>query len=234
MRLFCFTLALTMTLIFSPKASAFDAEDIKDATEGSCNWIIEQYDPKEKVFGKDDESKDVVQLAIVLNALSDSPNDYKEGNGPFISEPVKSLLARIKEDGTFVTATPAKDEPIKRVAAALESLNNPKYKACLERLRALPQPIAEALSSPIDTFKNAVAKLDAVKDPRSQFDNVLTIIRRAPSLMKKENTAQIIVLAEKLIKLQKENGSFGDDIRANALALQLLDLCYKAMTEPSK
>src|SRR5258705_10725975 len=92
-------LALLFVLTL-PCAFAIDAGVVKRATDKCGNWLIEQFNLKESVYGTGPGSKTPEQNAMVIKALCDAPRDYKEASGPYITEPLKFILSKLNEDGS--------------------------------------------------------------------------------------------------------------------------------------
>ena len=195
-------------LLFTRGVQAVEAKDVKRASDRAGNWLIEQFDRGEKVFGKGATGKDVTTVAMVVTALCNSPRDYKEANGPYISEPVKHIITRIKKDGSLKDADKLSPEAPAWVRLALESTKNEKYKPLLETLARAGLELK---------------KTDA--PPAADVASMRSALARAGAADK----AQADALAQELMKLQQKDGSFGEDIQVNALALQALTYCYKAM-----
>lgn len=224
--------ALALFLLCRPvAAAALDAPAVKKACDRVGNWLIEQYDLKEKFYGKGTPVKDVMTNAIIVTALCRHPRDYKEANGPFVSEPVKYLVSQVRDDGSL--ATPGSDEwqALAWVLTALKSTANEKYEALLPKLRAKMEQVGAGkdLAAKWQTEDFAVSA-----DPESLRKQLAHVQKFA-----KAGTKEVIVegktrkwgevLAENVLKLQQKNGSFGDNIEVNALALETLNQCYKAL-----
>lgn len=223
--------ALAAVVFSAASARAFDKGDVKDSTEVLCNWLIDQYDSSEKVFGKGPEAKELKQVALVLAALSDSPNDYKETNAPFISDPVKYLVNGLREE--IKKGANANEEALKWGGIALISLNNKKYNDLSEAI-GKTQPMIKVDVKAV--LKDAADALNAVVVEREYLNKTFqTLLLASKSSTDGEfesdgkKVAWAAGMAERLVKLQKEDGSFGPDVRANAMVLQILDLCYKSM-----
>lgn len=193
-----------LALLLSPIALALEAKPVKTASDKAGNWLVDQYDAKEKVFNGED-GKDPVTVAMIVHALCTSPRDYKETNGPYISEPVKFLLTQ-----TGGLMKPAASSWIR---AALESTKNEKYAETIKTLAELQLPSPE--------------KLEPVTAEKAALLNAWGHLS-----VKREKDAQKAAaagIAEALMKLQRKNGSFGDNLQVNALALRVLTQCYASM-----
>jgi len=161
---------------------------------------------------------------MIVAALCHSPRDYKETNGPYISEPVKFLLAQVKEDGSV-----APPEAAPWIIMALESAQNDKYKPVLEKLQFRTKHPAT---------KTVVFSQASELSAAATKEWLLGAIPKAEILVH-DKTKEVSIegkpvkwgsdVAEALMKLQQKNGSFGDDLQVNALALRLLTLCYKSI-----
>ena len=68
-------LVSAIVLLLAGNAFAVDAKDIKAAADRAGNWLIEQFDLKEKVFGKGEQAKDVRTVAMCVTALCNHPRD---------------------------------------------------------------------------------------------------------------------------------------------------------------
>ncbi len=205
------------------QACAVEAKPVKTATDKLGNWIIEQYDASQKMY-KGNKGTDADTVGMIVAALCHSPRDYKETNGPYISEPVKFLLAQVKEDGSV-----APPEAAPWIIMALESAQNDKYKPVLEKLQFRTKHPAT---------KTVVFSQASELSAAATKEWLLGAIPKAEILVH-DKTKEVSIegkpvkwgsdVAEALMKLQQKNGSFGDDLQVNALALRLLTLCYKSI-----
>lgn len=224
-------LILLCVLAFGGPALALDARDVKRATDRGGNWLIEQFDLKEKVFGKGEAAKDPMTVAICVCALLDNPRDYKETNGPFISEPVKYLAAQLNEDGSL--KKPAADEwqTLAWMLTALKHTNNEKHGPLAEKVRTQFFKVGTGQ----DNYSKFLTDDFNVAADALSLRKQLYHAQKLSAAGKKEieSGGQTIkwaeVLAENVIKLQQKNGSFGDSVEVNGLALHILNYCYKAM-----
>ena len=202
-------LAAALLFFLVRPAWALEAGDVKKATDKVGNWLIEQYDVKEKAF-KGEQGKDVKTVAMIIYALCKSPREYRETNGPFISEPVKFLISQMKEDGTFANPELNKTDAAVWVGVAFEATGNAKYKPLLEKM--------------------AKVKTAEPEKPNTELKANLLILQAAAwDAEIGERKDQAGEIAEKALKLRQKNGSFGEDLQANAMALDILTLCYKAL-----
>jgi len=204
----CLTILALFLSAFSFSLSIYglEAGPVKRATDKAGNWIVEQYDTKGRVFGKTPDSTDIITTALVIKALCDSPRDYKEANGPFITEPVKFLLEQLNEDGTFKDASKNGTEAVAWVRSALESTHNEKYKPLTEKLKAL---------------KGGDTPLTAGIQPKYRL--------WIEEFAKVKEKADAEAFAEKMLALQQKDGSFDQNVHATAVALQSLTYAYKKM-----
>jgi hypothetical protein len=203
-RMRMFVVAVLAGVLVAQSLHALEARDVKRATDRAGNWIIEQYDVQEKAY-KGEGGKDVKTVAMIIRALCDSPRDYKESNGPYISEPVKFLLAQINDDGRLKNKADDKDTAT-WVRMALESTKNKKYEELAKKI------------TDINTVGSALSKAE------------LKELSDAYSTMTKEDAKKYAAsIADKLMKLQQKNGSFGDNLQTTAFALVTLSLCYREL-----
>jgi hypothetical protein len=224
-------LAAGMLASACASAAAPEAKDAKRATDKCGNWIVEQFDLGSKVFGKE---KNVTTTALVVMALCESPRDYKESNGPFVSEPVKFLLSRIKKDGSLKLEKD--EEPIEAqvfTIAALKWTQNEKHNETIELLSAyLKKEYSTGL--PVPSLNKTEYLTSFTADPaslRSIFIALMHISSDTKEFAVEDGKSVkwAPIVAETLLKYQQKNGSFGEDIKANAMALSILTKCYKAM-----
>lgn len=214
-----------LVLFLAANACALEAKDLKRKLDRGGNWLVEQFDLKEKVFGKGEQAKDVTTVAMCVAALCDNPRDYKETNGPFISEPVKYILAQLNEDGTFKDANKNGTDAVAWVRLALESTANEKYRALCDKLKRAQG----------GELESARGKIGAPTDPsalRQSFIQVRALLasgKKEVEVVEGKTVKWGEVLAGNLLQLQQKNGSFGEDIRVNALTLNILNVCYKAL-----
>lgn len=217
-------------LVYSGALQAVEANAVKRATDKCGNWLIEQYDMKLKVFGKGAEAQTPEQLAMVITGLCLAPRDYKESNGPFISEPVKLILSKVKDAGTVDGIALNEPEALQWIITGLKATANPKYLDIIAKIRAR----AAQAGHPVIPAAN-LAHLSPEVNTRDAMRNALALIHGVYKDGKKEIEigGTTVIWAEKLgtslLKLQQPNGSFGEDIQTNALALYALNACYKTL-----
>jgi hypothetical protein len=216
-----------LALLACASGFAADPGGLRGASTRSSNWIIGQYDHKKAQFGTVAAPD---QMAIVVKALCDSARDYKEANGPYISETVKKILAAVNEKGEVSGSAGSENESVLWIITALKSTNNEKYADVIAKLRARgtalghpawPAPAAAHLAPTADaaSLKNALAlALKAFEDGKKEIE------------LDGKPVAWAGVLADNLLKLQQPDGSFGPDITTNALALITINTCFKSMT----
>ncbi|MFH0940146.1 MAG: hypothetical protein V1899_12830 [Planctomycetota bacterium] len=187
-------------------AWALEVKQLKTATDRLGSRIVEQYDVKEKAY-KGELGRDVKTVAIIVTALCNSPRHYREANGPYLSEPVKFLVAQVSGGNDKSLSL----ETMAWIKLALAATKNEKYEAVLKRL---PEAKLPDLQIKVET-------------PTADQE-VLTALLYAwysKTIEKKDATD----MAESLMKLQQKNGSISDNIQVNALALELLNLCYSVL-----
>ncbi|MGD0088725.1 MAG: hypothetical protein ABSE73_02290 [Planctomycetota bacterium] len=205
---------LAATAVFlAGNAFALEPREIKAAADKAGNWLIEQFDLKEKVFGKGEQAKDVETVAMCVTALCNHPRDYKETSGPFISEPVKYILSQINEDGTL------KGDKLSQVAytwviVALTATKNEAYTQFEHKcLAGRNRSLGPASCTP-DFIIARVRCL--VGCQKLMHDHGIELPLDTP---KHEN-------ATALLKLQDKDGSFDADVKKTAMALGWLNFCY--------
>ena len=124
---------IAATVLSTGCAIAFDSGPVRRAVEKGGNWLVGQYDPKTKSFGTTTAPD---QLAMAVKALCDNPRDYKEANGPYISEPVKAILAKIDDKGNVSGTSGNPAEAALWVITGLKATQNDAYKPVIEKVRA--------------------------------------------------------------------------------------------------
>jgi hypothetical protein len=223
-----FVAASMLMLSGSVLAASAPVKDLaKRAVDRTANWIIDHYDAKERVYGKGDAAKDPAAVAIVITALCEQRRDYKEANGPYISDPVKLLTEKVKDDGSVDGAKDA-GFAARVVAEALESTKNEKYKDMAAKLRA------KAAAPPAFTFTKQAELASIELKP----ENLVAVIGQVRALAK-AGTKDLTVdgqsvkwaeaITEGLLKKEQKNGSYTGDVHTDALVLQLLNVCYKML-----
>lgn len=217
-------LGICMLVLAAGTAQAIDVKDFKRVTDRMGNKLVETYDGKAKAFGSAEQQKDLELQAMIVAALCGSPREYREANGPFISEPVKTILAQWKDDAPPSTAA--------WVAKALKSTENEKYKATVEKLHAsLKKPQA---ASSAEGEAQKLAKLGSLS-PAEQA----AVLTNVGHLMKDGAKTEVTADGQKttlgqltldvLDKLENKTGKISEDLRVNALALNLANVAYKVM-----
>lgn len=89
-------------MLLGAQAWALESRAVKTATDRAGSWLVDQYNPGTGTFREGQAQQKMPGFnALVLNALCESPRKYREGIGPFISEPVKQLLRHQREDGAI-------------------------------------------------------------------------------------------------------------------------------------
>ena len=205
-----FSLAIFVA-IGANSARALEVKQLKTATDRLGSWIIEQYDVKEKAYKDKQGGGDVKTVAVIVTALCNSPRHYREANGPYVSEPVKFLIKNVTETRAEDKSLPT--ETIAWIKLALTATENKKYEEILKRINIQESELA--------------APQIKVETPTADRETLTTLLYfwRSKSVEKKD----AVTMAESLMKLQQKNGSMGNDVQVNALALELLNLCYKAL-----
>jgi hypothetical protein len=218
-------------LISAAHAAAPETKDVKRATDRCGNWIVEQFNLGSKSFGKGKDAKDPAVLALVVLSLLDSPRDYKESNGPFISEPIKYLVSKVKKDGSIKSESDDPQDAYFYTISALKATHNDAHKEVIERLEAHYKT----------EFPHGMPVPSYTKIEHLQVNSLNPGLLRSTLIALKhlgetkelsidgQNVKWGAVVAEGLLKLQQANGSFGEDVSINAMALEILNKCYKAM-----
>jgi hypothetical protein len=228
---------LVVTLVLG-NAYALEASQVKRALDRGGNWLIEQYDSKEKVFGKGEQAKDLVTVGMCVAALCDNPRDYKETSGPFISEPVKYILSQIGDDGKLKGVDAGKAQPYIWVAEALIATRNGAYDTAIEKCRQVGRgSVASKADTPeIANLKWEIeflrSQLELIPGPKPSVERVDAMIDGSPAGAEKrkvQQKEQAEARATELLKLQQKNGSFSEDVKAHAACLIELNRCYKAL-----
>lgn len=93
--------AMGLVLVLGTNLLAIESRAVKTATDKAGNWLVDQYNAGTGTFGKAKHRLMPGFNALVVSALCDSPRKYREGIGPFISEPVKHLLKQQRADGAI-------------------------------------------------------------------------------------------------------------------------------------
>ncbi|HEY3321102.1 MAG TPA: hypothetical protein VGP72_11600 [Planctomycetota bacterium] len=199
-------LFLASLLVLSASLPAIEAGAIKKACDKASNWLIEHYSVKDKAFLQDGKPVDLQTTAIIVTALCTHPRDYKETSGPFISEPVKALVAQGEKAGRAERDW---------IGLALKSTQNEKYADYYTQWITSPPTSGDFTANVAVTADRPVLL--------KQFRNARVLAVSA------DNKPLCAQLAENVIALQQKNGSFGEDLQVNALAIGILNCCYKAL-----
>ena len=223
---FIATLSLSVLLASSAHAGSA-AGAIRGAAEKSANWLILQFDLKKGTF---DSATAPEQMAMAIKALCDHPRDYKESNGPYISEPVKYILGKIDDKGHVDGALISEAEAIQWIVTGLKATKNDKYAPVIERLRGRVKELGKP-----DFPKFDASHLTPAAIAPDSMRNAIAAVLRAAEEDKKEievdgkQVKWAELLGASVAKLQQPDGSFGPDIQTNAMALVVLDLCLKGL-----
>lgn len=213
-------------------AFAIDAGGFKRVTDRMGSALVNFYDVKGKGFGTPEQQKDVELTAMIVAGLCGSPREYREANGPFVSEPVKFLVAQIKDDGSLQGSFKDEAAATAWVAKALKSTENEKYKALIEKLHGrLKKP------APPASIEAEAAKLAKLKDlPAAEQADAIAALGHA---VKEQAKTEITVNGNKVVfgqflldtldALENKTGMVSSDLRVNALAYNLANAAYKAM-----
>jgi len=242
-------------LLFAGRVCALEAKDLKRALDHGVNWLIEQFDPKEKVFGKGEYDKDVVTVAMCVKALCDNPRDYREASGPFISEPVKYILSQIGQDGKLKGAQQRGPRPYVWVVEALKATKNDAYNAVIQKC-VEASGVASKADTPQKATKNeaydailrkiaeayGVSKAELewmIEVQRATFaempirggteGGVEEVVDPGSAKLTEHEKERVEARAVEILKLQREDGSFNDLVRPHAAFLINLNLSYKAL-----
>jgi len=223
---------LCALVLFCAGALAVEAGAFRPVTDRMGRGLIERYDVKAKGFGTAEQQKDVELAAMIVAGLCGSSRDYREGHGPFITEPVKLILANLNEDGSL--KTPAKDEvaTLAWSAKALKSTTNEKYAPLIEKIHARLKhpPAATNLEAEAQKF----AKFETL--PPAEQASVLAVIGHA---IKDSAKAEVTIDGKKVLlgqlvldtldKAENKTGMVTNDLRVSALAYNLANATLSAM-----
>jgi len=209
---------------------AIDAPALKKVCDKTGNWLVEQYSTSDKYFGKG-TPKDALSAAIILNGLFTHPRDYKESNGPFVSEPAKFLVSQIKDDGSLVNPGSDEWQTLAWTVTALKNSKNEKYAGLIEKVR---EQMKKADAGGTKKEKWATDDFTVTADQesfRKQLYHAQKLMESGTKEIAIDGKTQKWgdVLAENVIKVQAKNNSFNDDVVLTALALNLLNLCHKGI-----
>jgi len=78
-------------------------------------------------------SKSAGITALALRAFLESPRNYNEGDGPFITRPVAYLLKFQQQDGSIADGISNRNYTTAVAITALQSTDNPEYQAVIEK-----------------------------------------------------------------------------------------------------
>lgn len=219
-------MAILLSAAFGARAAS-GGGSVRPAAEKSANWLILQFDLKKKTYGSATAPE---QMAMVLKGLCDHPRDYKEANGPYITEPVKYILSKIDDKGHVDGIAMNEAEAIQWIVTGLKATKNDKYAPVIERLRAR----VKELGKPEFPKFEASHLTPTAATPESMRNAVAAVLRAAEDGKKEievdgKPVKWAEVLGESVAKLQQPDGSFGADIQTNSLALVVLNLCLKGL-----
>lgn len=223
---------LCTVILVTAGSHAIEAGAFKPVTDRMGRWLVERYDIKAKGYGTAEQQKDVELAAMIVAALCGSPREYREGHGPFITEPIKLIVSQLNEDGSL--KAPAKDEvgTLAWAAKALKSSENEKYAPLVEKIHArLKHPEAP---TNLEAEAQKFAKLETLA-PADQAAVLTSIGHALKGSAKTEVTVdgQKILLGQLVLntldKLENKTGKVSDDLRVDALAYNLANAVYKAM-----
>jgi len=213
-------------------AQAIDVGSFKRVTDRMGSSLVEQYDLKGKGFGSAEQQKDLELTAIIVAGLCGSPREYRESHGPFISEPIKFIVASFNEDGSPKGSPKDEASAAAWSAKALKASENEKYHGLVEKIHArLKRPAAPA-SFEADAQK--FAKFTTL--PPAEQASVVTVLGHA---LKDNAKTEVTIdgakiglgqlVLDTLDKVENKTGKVSDDLRVNALAFNLSIAAYKAM-----
>ncbi len=207
-------------------AHAIEAGPIRRADDKCANWLIEQFNLKDKTFGTE---KAPEYLAMAVKGICDSTRDYKEASGPFIAEPIKNILSKIDDTGSAKDIVLPEGEALGWIVTGLKATGNDKYTGIIEKVRAR----MKAAGKPDWPKFDASHLTPAAATPDSMRNAIAAVLKAGEAGTKEidvdgKSVKWGEVLGESLVKLQKPDGSFAPDIATNALALCALNLCYKS------
>jgi hypothetical protein len=208
-------------------AHAASGAAVRPAAEKSANWLILQFDLKKKTY---DSVTAPEQLAMVLKGLCEHPRDYKEANGPYMTEPVKYILSKIDDKGHVDGIAMNEAEALQWSITGLKATKNDKYAPVMERMRARVKELGKP-----EFPKFEASHLTPMSVTPESMRNAIAAVLHAAEEGKKEIEVDGKpvkwgeVLGESVAKLQQPDGSFGPDIQTNAMALVVLDLCLKGL-----
>jgi hypothetical protein len=205
--------AVLAVMVAGANSFALEAGSLKKHCDKAANYIIEQFDNSTNQY-KGVKPDDTVTQAVIVASLADHARKYREGHGPWMSVPTAAVAKATDATGASRDFT----------LIALQASQNDKYKPLIEALKA---------KGPLPT--GTIAKAEELA-PKAATNEVLTDLFWKTRKLFESKTREVEidgakvkwaeVLGENLVKLQKDNGSFADDLKANALASLLLTHCY--------
>lgn len=121
-------LALALGGACGQDAPPVSKASVKKGCDRAANWLARQHNLEEGTFGSGKSAKMPGLVALVVVAMCESPREYREALGPFISEPVKYLLKCQRDDGAFAGPQDGLESYNTALAIlALKATQNPKY-----------------------------------------------------------------------------------------------------------
>jgi hypothetical protein len=207
-----------LLVLAAAKSFALEASALKKPCDKAGNFLIEQFDLKTLQY-KGVKADDIATQAVIVAALGEHFRKYREGHGPWMSEPAKAVAQVGEQPGA------ARDWAL----FALQATQNERHKARIEALAGkgpLPSP---AFSKTTELAPAAVSKewlLETVWKARALSESKTREIDLEGGKVKWAE-----VLGENIVKLQQKDGSFSDDLQTNALASLVLTYCYRALKQ---
>lgn len=113
---------LALALLSAGPVASLERGDVKGAADKAANWLIRQHNLGEGTFGKGKYSAFPETVAVVVKGLCESPRQYRETLGPFISEPVNYLLKNQRQDGAIAVPHPGATREAQDTAPAVLAL----------------------------------------------------------------------------------------------------------------
>ncbi|MCY3021639.1 MAG: hypothetical protein NTW87_21710 [Planctomycetota bacterium] len=219
---------------------AVTAEEVSIAADGLAAWLITQYDTERNAFGAAKEGAGIACLSMVVRALCDSQRRYRKASGRFIAEPLKRIVSQVAPDG-LVNGTKSLEDYVD-VALALRSAGDPDLarvaRTVDERLTCLLNAIGfadedeETVSLSYWEIEHACGELELNPTQLARLRDCLEAVKRDKRKrvwIRRGRPPWALLLAEALLKRRLGDGTFGGDVQANALALQILNVCYNEM-----
>lgn len=217
---------LALLFVVTNSSTAFDAGPVRKAVDKGGNWLVSQYDFKQKAYPATTAPE---QVAMVVKALCDNPRDYKEASGPYMSEPVKYIVSKIDDKGKVSGVATNEAEAILWIITGLKATKNDAHKPVMEKLR---ERVKELGKPEFPKFDAAHLK-PAAATPETMRNAIAAVLKAAEEGKKEiEVDGQPVkwaeVLGESIVKLQQPDGSIGPDVQTHAMALYALNLCIKS------